>query len=228
MKAIILAAGEGMRMRPLTLDTPKPLLQVGGITLLDHIFKALPAEITEAVIVTKYLGEQIREYCGAMFHGRHIQYADGSDQGTAYSFLAAKPFVTDDRFLFLYGDEFPDSDDIKRALTFPASIVCWEVSDPWNHGVATLREDGTIAEIIEKPEHPTSNFIADGIMVLSRKIFSYQPEKKPNGEYYFTSMVNQFVRDERVMAVKSEQKIGGISTLADVERVEKLLAKVKG
>lgn len=210
-------------MRPLTLTTPKPMLKVAGKTLLDYIFEAMPPEITEAVIVTKYLGEQIRAYCGQVFHGRRIQYANGSDLGTAYSFLAAKPFITGDRFLFLYGDEFPDADDIKACLAHPASVVCWEMPDPWNHGVAILRPDGTIAEILEKPEHPATNLISDGVMVLNKKIFEYQPEKKPNGEYYFTSMVNQFVHDERVMAVKSEQKIGGISTPADIERVEKLL-----
>ncbi len=223
MQAVILAAGEGVRMRPLTLTTPKPLLKVAGKTLLDYIFEALPVEITEAVIVTKYLGEQIRSYCGSVFHGRPIRYADGSDLGTAYSFLAAKPFITGGRFLFLYGDEFPDRDDIKACLQRPASILCWEMPDPWNHGVAMLHEDGTIAEILEKPEHPTTNLIADGVMVLNEKIFSYQPEKKPNGEYYFTSMVNQFVHDERVTAVKSQQKIGGITTPADIDRVEKLL-----
>lgn len=223
MQAVILAAGEGIRMRPLTLTTPKPLLKVVGKTLLDYIFEALPVEISEVVIVTKYLGEQIRSYCGQVFHGRPIRYADGSDLGTAFSFLAAKPFITSGRFLFLYGDEFPDQDDIKACLEYPASILCWEMPDPWNHGVAMLREDGTISEIVEKPERPTTNLIADGVMVLNEKIFSYQPEKKSNGEYYFTSMVNRFVHNERVMAVKSQQKIGGITTPADINRVEKLL-----
>lgn len=211
-------------MRPLTEHTPKPMLKVAGKTLLDHIFEALPAEITEAVIVTKYLGQHIRDYCGTAFHGRSIQYADGSEKGTAYSFLAAREHIHDDRFLFLYGDEFPDPDDIRRAMKYAFSIVCWEVTDPWNHGVATIRNDGTIEEIIEKPKEPKGNVIADGIMLLSKHIFSYAPLQKPGGgEYYFTSMVNQFVRDHVVHAVISKQKIGGISTPEDIERVERLL-----
>lgn len=226
MQVVILAAGEGVRMRPLTLTAPKPLLKVNGRALLDYIFDAFPDEITEAIIVVKYLGEQIKAYCGNNFHGRPITYADGSDLGTAYSFLAAAPHIHDDRFLFLYGDEFPDPDDIRECLKYPAAIVCWEMPDPWNHGVAMLRPDGTIAEILEKPEHPTTNLISDGVMVLNKKIFEYQPEKKPNGEYYFTSMVNQFVHGTPVVAVKSTQKIGGISTPADIERVEKLLKNV--
>lgn len=224
MDAVILAAGEGMRMRPLTADTPKPLLRVAGKPILDHIFDALPDEITDAVIVTKYLGHQIRSYCGERFHGRLIRYADGSEKGTAYSFLAAEPLVESQRFLFLYGDEFPDPDDIRRALLHEFSVVCWEVADPWNHGVATIRSGGIIEEINEKPKEPKGNVIADGIMVVSKDIFSYPPLQKPGGgEYYFTSMVNQFIQDHAVHSVISEQKIGGISTPADIDRVERFL-----
>ncbi len=223
MQVVILAAGEGKRMRPLTATTPKPLLTIAGRTLLDHIFEALPQEVTEAVIVVKYLGDQIKAYCGESFHGRAIHYADGSDLGTAYSFLAAQPYVTEDRFLFLYGDEFPDLEDIKACLRHPVSILCWEADDPWNHGVATVRPDGTIQKIIEKPKVPASSLIVGGVMVLNKKIFTYKPEKKLNGEFFFTNMLNQFVHETPVVAITSKQKIGGISTPADIERVEELL-----
>ncbi|MEK9166111.1 MAG: sugar phosphate nucleotidyltransferase, partial [Patescibacteria group bacterium] len=59
MKAIILAAGEGRRMRPLTLTTPKPLLEIQGKAIIDYVFDALPEEVEEAVVVVKYLGEKI-------------------------------------------------------------------------------------------------------------------------------------------------------------------------
>ncbi len=62
MKAVILAAGRGKRMMPLTTDTPKPLLKVAGKTLLDHTIGLLPTEVTEIVVVVNYLGEQIVEY----------------------------------------------------------------------------------------------------------------------------------------------------------------------
>lgn len=225
MQAVILAAGEGTRMRPLTLTTPKPLAPILDKTLLDYIFLALPEEITEVVIVVKYLGEKIKAYCGENFHGRKIIYAEGSSLGSAYSFLAAAPFVHDERFLFLNGDEFPSSEDITNCLAYENSILCFEVSDPWNHGVPRLREDGTIAEIIEKPQNPEGNLISNGILVLNKEIFSYTPEQRSGGEYYFTSMVNKYVHDHAVQAVRSVQSIGGVSTMEDLKRVEEFLKK---
>lgn len=226
MQAVILAAGEGRRMRPLTLATPKPLLRVGGKTLLDHIFEALPPEINEAIIVVRYLGGQIKNYCGGIFHGRKIIYAEGSERGTAYSFLASQPYIKEKRFLFMQGDDLPSKKDVISCLSYPASIVCWEEDDPWNHGVVALNKDGTIGGITEKPEKPKSNLIAGGIMVLNDKIFGCDlKETLARGEFYFSGMVSQFVKTERVTAVISEwgPKVGGISTPADIERVEKLL-----
>ncbi|OGH64467.1 MAG: hypothetical protein A2821_03020 [Candidatus Magasanikbacteria bacterium RIFCSPHIGHO2_01_FULL_41_23] len=223
MQVIIIAAGEGIRMRPLTLTLPKPLVSVGNKTLLDHIFLALPDEVTEAVIVVRYLANKIKNYCGVTFHGRSIIYAEGSSLGSAYSFLAAQPFIIEDRFLFINGDEFPDPEDIKNCLSYPVSILCFRPNDPWNHGVVTLRPDGTVEQITEKPVQPKSNLASLGVLVLSKKIFSYVPEKNDTTEFFFTSLVNQFLRDEDVVAVESKRGIGGISTVADVEKLNNLL-----
>jgi len=70
MQCVILAAGKGTRLRPLTENCPKPLVEVGGKTLLDHIVGALPSSVDELIIVTGYLGEMIEAYCGTEFHGR--------------------------------------------------------------------------------------------------------------------------------------------------------------
>lgn len=223
MQLIVLAAGEGTRMRPLTYHSPKPLLSVAGKTLLDHIFLALPDEITEAVIVVRYLGDLIKRHCGKEFHGRPITYVDGPCVGSALDFFATRPFVREDRFLYINGDEIPNREDVSNCLAKPLSTLCWEMPDPWNHGVALLRDDGTIKEIIEKPKDAPSNLISNGVMVLSPKIFGYQPKQNKSGEYYFTSLLNQFVQDYPVHAVRSRIGLGGISTPDDLLRAEKVL-----
>lgn len=223
MQAVILAAGAGVRMRPLTQDTPKPLLKINGKTLLDWIFEALPKEVDEVIIAVRYLGEKIKKHCGENFYGRKVIYTIGSEKGTAYSFLSVKPYLHEEKFLFIYGDEFPVKEDVDNCLKYPASILCWEVNDPWNHGIVNLNADGTIIEIEEKPKEPKSKLISNGIMVLNKKIFDYEPEKNNKTEFFFTDMVNKFVHNTPVTAVISKQGIGGISTPEDIKRIENFL-----
>ncbi len=225
MKAIILAAGEGTRMRPLTLETPKSLLPINGRPILDHIFEALPEEITEVIVIVKYLGGRIKEYLGATHRGRRVRYADGSEKGTAYSLKAAEKFLSEgERFLFLYGDELPYRENIEMCLAHPLSILSFKSATPETGGVVLLRRDGTITEIEEKPTKPKSNIIADGIMVLDKSVLGYTPLPNSKGEFYLTSMLNQFVKNCPVRAVLSDKFIGDITTPKDLRRVEKFLS----
>ena len=93
MKAIILAAGKGERMKPLTLTTPKPLLKIKDKPVIEYVIEALPPEVDEVIVVIRHLGEKIRQYLGSEFKGRKIFFAEGSDKGSAYSFLATKSFI---------------------------------------------------------------------------------------------------------------------------------------
>ena len=184
MKAIVLAAGEGKRMLPLTLTLPKPLLLIGGKTVLDYIFGAFPEEITEAVMVVRYLGEKIKAHCGEVFHGRPVRYAEGSEKGNAFSFLAAKPYVDkNERVMVLYADEIPSAENMKKCLSHEYSWLCKETARPKAAGVVKLRADGTIEEIVEKSENPPSHLAAIGLMVLPGKVFYYEPVRNLNGEY---------------------------------------------
>ena len=118
MKAIILAAGKGLRMRPLTLKTPKPLLKVKGKAIIDYVLESLPNEITEIIIVIKYRGNQIRMHVGETYRGKEVSYVVGSDRGNVYSFLATKKYLKNERFLLIYGDEIPNPVNVKKCLSF--------------------------------------------------------------------------------------------------------------
>ena len=87
MKVIILAAGKGERMRPLTLKTPKPLLKVKGKAIIDYVLDSLPADINEIIIVIKYLGDQIVRHVNKKYWKKSITFVQGSDEGNVYSFL---------------------------------------------------------------------------------------------------------------------------------------------
>lgn len=223
MKAIILAAGKGERMMPLTQDVPKPLLKIAGKTVLDHIFETFPPEINEAVIVVKYLGDKIRAYCGNNFYGRKIQYAEGSEKGNAFSFLAAKPHVApDERILILYADEIPSRENIEKCLAHQYSWLCKKTTRPQAAGVAKFRPDNTIEEIIEKSPNLPSDIAAIGLMVMSGKVFGYEPQQHANGEYYLTGLLNKFLKEAKVCAVITEGS-RSLTKPEDILIIEKFL-----
>lgn len=228
MDAVILAAGEGRRMRPQTLTVPKPLVVVAGKSIIDHLIEALPPEVDRIVLVVKYLRASFERHFGARYAGREIVYVEGSELGNALGFCEAKPHVRGERFILAYGDDIPGSADVLACLSYPASVRCFEVSDPQNHGVVSLRPDGTIAEIIEKPQNPQSTYIADGLMVLNRSVFGCEPVRAKGGEYYFSNMLNQFVQQTPVHAIISVDPIYGLSTTQDLSRAEALLLKYGG
>ncbi len=226
MKLIILAAGEGLRMRPLTLDTPKPLLKILGKPIIDHIFLSLPPQVEEVIIVVRYLEDMIREHCGDKFYGRKITYIKGSPLGSAMSFLAAKEVLeNEDRFLFIHGDDLPYIKDVEACLQHKSSCLCLEGADPSNHGVMTVDAQGCISEIIEKPTKPVSNLVNNGVMVLTNKIFECVPEKGNYNEIFFSTMLNEYVQKEKMVAVHAQFGLGGFTSPNDIQRIEKLMAK---
>ncbi len=222
MKAVILAAGEGTRMRPLTLTTPKPLVPVNGKPIMEYIFDSLPHEITQVIIVTLYLGDKIKKHFGEAWNGKQITYVDGSNKGTAYSFLATKEYLANERFLLIQGDELTDKVDIDNCLAHEFSLLTFEPQDPTTCGMAYLRPDGTIKRIIEKPTKTISKIAVNGVMVLNTDIFWYVPALT-KGEFYFSSMVDKFTRAHNVVPVQLQKTIIGITSPEDIERATKIL-----
>ena len=225
MQAVILAAGRGVRMLPLTKTTPKPLIKILGKSVLDHTFQALPESVDEVILVVDYLADVIKNHCGDSFFGKKIIYAQGSEKGTAHSFLSASKHIKNKRFLFIYGDEIVDKEDIRACLELESSILCWEVSDPWKHGVVSLDKDLRIKKIFEKPKISGKTLISDGVMVLKDNIFEYIADKGVNDEYHLTDMLDSYVQDNVVFSVITDNKVGSFTTPEDVSRIEQILSK---
>jgi len=123
-------------MMPLTTSTPKPLLKINGKPIIDYVLESFPPEITEVIIAVKYLGSKIKKYVGKKKRGMTIKYVLGSDKGTAYSFMAAKKYLKNERFLFVYGDEMPNPVDLKNCLKRELSILTFKSKNPQANGIA--------------------------------------------------------------------------------------------
>src|SRR3989344_87984 len=222
MKAVILAAGQGIRMRPLTLTTPKPLLPVNGKPIIDYIFDSLPFEIDEVIIAVLYLGDKLKKHFGSERRGKQIRYVQGSDEGTAYSFLAAKKYLSNERFLLVHGDELTHKIDIINCLQKDLSILVFKPENPSACGMAYLKKDGSIKKIVEKPKKTTSKLAVDGVMVLNTDIFDYTP-KITNGEFYLSTLVSLFAKDHKITPVELQKTIIGITVPSDLERAGNII-----
>ncbi len=226
MQCVILAAGKGTRLRPLTDTLPKPLVQVAGKTLLDHIVGSLPSAVDELIIVTGYLEEQIQAHCGAEFHGRKVTYVHQEEQkGTAHALWLCKDLLKG-RFLFMFADDLHGPQDIARATSYTRSMLTLTTDTPEKFGIVVRHPDGTLAEMIEKPEHAPSNLASTGVMVLDDNIFRYDPYAvETKGEYYLTDVLREYAKEYPIAVVEQQLWIP-IGYPEDIEKAEAILSNL--
>jgi len=222
MQCVILAAGKGTRLRPLTDNCPKPLVKVAGKPLLDHIVEALPTAVDELIIVVGYLGGMIEEYCGKEFHGRKVTYITQEEQkGTAHALWLCKDLIKG-RFLFLFADDLHGKEDLARATSYIRSILVASVSNPEKFGIVVRNPDGTLGLMIEKPEHAPSNCASTGAMILDDHIFEFEPETPVKGEYYLTEVIERYAQEYPIAVVEEHLWIP-IGYPEDIIRAETIL-----
>ncbi len=222
MKAVVVAAGEGKRMRPLTLEKPKPLIPVAGKALIEHVLDALPPEIDEIIIVTGYKGDMIRNHIGNSYKGRPVRYVHQWMQaGTAHALSLARPFL-DGKFLYLNADDILGAEALAEALKHPLAVLVATHDKPETMGVITKRDDGTLERIDEKPENPVSNLVNTGTMVLDERLFSYEAPRHASGEYFMTDPMSSLAKDHPVMVIEQPLWIP-VGYPDDIEKAEQLL-----
>ena len=185
MKAVIMAGGEGTRLRPQTSNLPKPMLPLVGRPMMEHIVSLLRRHgITDIVVTVAFLPNAIRSYFGDGSElGVRMAYAtEESPLGTAGSVRNAREQLTE-RFLVISGDVLTDI-DLTSVIAFHeknealATIALCAVENPLEFGIVITREDGTIERFLEKPGwgQVFSDTINTGIYVLEHEIFELIPE----------------------------------------------------
>jgi mannose-1-phosphate guanylyltransferase/phosphomannomutase len=184
VKAVILAGGEGTRLRPLTSNQPKPMMPLVNKPMLEHIVTLLARHGFDDIVVTvAYLGNQIRDYFGdGADFGVTMRYAtEDTPLGTAGSVRNASAEL-DDTFLVISGDVLTDIDlsslvAAHRARGALASIALKRVENPLEFGIVITNADGDIERFLEKPSwgQVFSDTINTGIYVLEPDIFEFIP-----------------------------------------------------
>jgi len=189
MQAVILAAGKGTRLHPLTLTRPKPLLKVANKTILEHNLDQLVGFVDHVFIVVNHFKEQIIEKIGESYKGIKVTYVEQEKPlGTGDAVKSTLPFL-DKKFLVIYGDDLHFRSSIEKLLKKSAPcMMLKEVQNPERFGVVTV--DGKkVQSLVEKPDKPSSNLVNEGLYLFGKEMFDAKIGLSERGEYELTDYI---------------------------------------
>ncbi len=182
MKAVVMAGGEGARLRPMTANQPKPLLPVANRPIMEHVLRLLRRHgFTETVVTVHFLASMVRNYFGdGDDFGMSLQYAtEEAPLGTAGSVKNAEEALRDEPFLVISGDALTDI-DLSRLVSFHkdnsalVTVGLTRVPDPLEFGIVIADDDGRIQRFLEKPTwgQVFSDTVNTGIYVIEPEVLS--------------------------------------------------------
>jgi glucose-1-phosphate thymidylyltransferase len=209
MDAVVLAAGEGTRLRPLTEDKPKGMVEVNGDPILTHCFERLvELGADQLVVVVGYKKEKIIQYYDDEFEGVPITYTHQREQnGLAHALLTTEEHVEDD-FMLMLGDNIFDAnlEDVVQRHSEQRTDAAFLVEEvPWDeatrYGVCDTNKYGEIVEVVEKPDDPPSNLVMTGFYTFTPAIFHachlVQPSNR--NEYELSDAIDLLLAADRTI-----------------------------
>ena len=235
MDAVVLAAGEGTRLRPLTEDKPKGMVEVADQPLLTHCFdQVIDLGAEQLVVVVGYMKEKIIDHYGDEYRGVPITYTHQREQkGLAHALLTAEEHVDDD-FMLLLGDNIFQG-NLKDVVTrhreqrADAAFLVEEV--PWDeasrYGVCDTNKYGEIVDVIEKPDDPPSNLVMTGFYTFTPAIFHacHLVQPSDRGEYELSDAIDRLLDSGRTIdALRLDGWRVDVGYPEDRDRAEELLA----
>ena len=226
MKAVILAAGKGLRMLPLTADKPKTLIEINGKPFLSFILEHLQeAGITEIALVVGYKKEKIAEFVKGQ--GLAITLIEQQQlRGTGDAVLQAKEFIDDEDFIVLGGDNLFSAGDL-RAMQKDDEycyVAGWKVANPEKYGVLVCKGN-TLLKIVEKPKTVVGNLINAGLYKFTPDIFEALEQIQPSerGELELTDAISLLAESRKVKVMMLHDYWLDLGTKEDVGKVAKFL-----
>lgn len=208
MQTVVLAAGQGTRIRPLSDRRPKPMLPVAGRPILEHVAEAaVDAGTDELVFVIGYEGTAVTDHFGDSFQGVPITYCEQPHpDGTADALAAANGHI-DGRFAVLNGDNLYDPASVASLFERETGIGVHRVTEPSRYGVVEF-DGGRATDIVEKPANPSSRYANVGAYVLPPdSLDELDVPRSERGEYELTDMLARLIRTDTVDVVEFDRWI---------------------
>jgi bifunctional UDP-N-acetylglucosamine pyrophosphorylase/glucosamine-1-phosphate N-acetyltransferase len=204
MDAVLMAAGLGTRLRPYTLQTPKPLLNVKGRPILDWSLGALPPTIDRVVVVVHYLAEQIEGFLRSQTRFPNwVTIRQEHPRGTGDALRCCRSHLQSDRFLVLNGDDLFGAADLAQLARCSAGILCHPVDEPRCFGIAYRKPDGTLEKLVEKPLLDGRQLANTGAYLFPRQVFDIELTLSARGEYEITEYVSKLAPQQPVQVIQA-------------------------
>lgn len=179
MDAVIMCAGLGTRVRPLTNFIPKPLIPVAGRSSLERSLEALPEQIERVIIVIGHHGEQIRQRVGVRHSGRPVDYLIQSPlNGTGGALRQVEPLLRSERFLVLNGDDLYAAEDLSRLVRIECGLLVLRTTLNKEEDAWKTSDDGRLLSLERQPAGVPAN-INVGAYCLDQNWFTTKPVLVP-------------------------------------------------
>lgn len=226
MKTVVLAAGKGVRMLPLTENIPKVLVEVNGKPFLYYLLKNLEkAGFSEFGLIVGYKKEKVADFVRKYkFNAKLIEQKE--QLGTADAVNKAKDFTNGENFIVVSGDNFFDAKDMAKFnrnddINY---IAGFKVENPERYGVLATKND-MLVRIHEKPKEFVGNLINAGMYKFTPEIFDAINKigKSPRGEYELTDAISILAEKGKVKVIKLENFWKDFGKLDDISLMEKFL-----
>jgi len=228
--AVILAAGRGTRLRPLTDQVPKALIPIGEKPVAEYLVDDLiAAGVTQIVFIVGHLSDLVSQH----FETRRVQgvtfrYVKQTVlNGTGGALQLAERFVSG-QFIVVFGDGFYTGDSVRQMLMaeWANAIAVVRVEDPRRFGVVEVSPENRIVDVVEKPETPRSNLVVAGMYKLQSNAWKYirglQPS--PRGELEIPDVIRMMVADGHAIGAVEIDPMLDVGTPEELVRARKLVA----
>lgn len=200
MKAVILAAGKGTRMRPLTEDEAKPMLRVAGKPIIEHNVDEIRGLVDEIIIVAGYRIQDFQNY----FSSDDITIIEQEEAlGTAHAALQARELVEGKTIVMNGDDIYPGLSELANQ---EPCVVGMEVEEPQKFGILDI-DDGEVVGIEEKPENPSSNMANVGLYLVNKEFFDLLDDVQlsERGEYEITDALQDYIHRHEVGFMEADR-----------------------
>jgi dTDP-glucose pyrophosphorylase len=229
-KAVIMAAGRGVRMLPLTKLVPKPLVKVNGKPFLYYVMAHLrKAGYTDIALIVGYKNHMIPAFLRE-HNFRATIILQKKRLGTGHAMRQAERFAGKSNFIALGGDNLWSAADLKSiqgndGLNYVATV---RVKNPRRYGVVLAKGNGMMERIVEKPQRFVGNMINTGLYKFTPDIFAAlkKIKKSPRGEYELTDAISLLAQQGKVKVVSLRDYWLDLGKLSDIGKIEARLRKL--